>query len=201
MKRNILLLFLIFGTIAAVAQINKEDKLSVDLDKDGIKDHVVFDKDNGVIIVNLSTQKFKSVKTKVLEFDPIVSRVRMTKSGFEYTNNWMRAGYGCQFRYDPLAKKIRLIGMSRFEFGPANNDGSGESSVNLLTNDYIGNWNYWDDDKKKLVAIPSIKRKMILPKVYFADFSDDIISDYTERCASIFEKEKSKLKSLKAKKN
>lgn len=56
--------------------------------------------------------------------------------------------------------------MSRYEFGNATNEGSGESSVNLLTEDYIGNWNYFDhlanNEEGELAKIPTIKTKMKL---------------------------------------
>ena len=186
MKKVILILNFAMSALFVTAQDDLSDTLKIDLDKDFKKDMVIFDRDNGVLIVKLSTQKFRPVKTKVLEFDPIVARIRPTKSGFEYSNNWMRAGYSCQFRYDVVQKQVKLIGMTRFEFGPANNNGSGESSVNMITNNYIGNWNYFDQRKEKLIALPTIKRKMTLPAVYFSNFSDDIISDYQERCAKLY---------------
>ncbi|TDG35584.1 hypothetical protein EZJ43_13260 [Pedobacter changchengzhani] len=194
MKRNILLLFLIFCSIATVAQINDEDKLSVDLDKDGIKDHVVFDKDNGVIIVKLSTQKFKPIQSKPVEFEFMSSGIRTTKSGFEFSNNYMRAGYSCQFRYNPKQKKIQLIGMSRYEFGPASNDGSGKSSVNLLTNNYIGNWNFWDDEKEELIPMKTIKLKMTFPVTYLSGFDDGIFNKFQDKCVSLYEKAHEKMK-------
>lgn len=106
----------------------------------------------------------------------VSSEVRPTKNGFEFSNNWMRAGYACQFRYNPTSKKIQLIGMSRYEFGPASNDGSGKSSVNLLTNDYIGNWNYWVDEPGELIPTKIIKQKMVFSTIYFDNFGDDVFN-------------------------
>lgn len=80
--------------------------------------------------------------------------------------------------------------MSRFEFGPANNDGSGESSVNLLTNQYIGKWSYYDLNKDYLVKMPEIRAKMIFPKIYLEDFSSDIYFDYSEKCSELYYKKK-----------
>lgn len=87
---------------------------------------------------------------------------------------------------------MRLIGMEREEFGPANNDGSGESSVNLLTNEYIGEWNYWDNSKMELVKMPTIKKKMVFPKVYF-DTMNGEFSTYMEKDSGYYLSEKKKL--------
>ncbi len=78
--------------------------------------------------------------------------------------------------------------MSRYEFGNAANDGSGKSSVNLLTGDYIGNWNYYDETKNKLVKIPTIKTKMYFPKIYLEEFNDE--TNYPEKCATLYYKYK-----------
>ncbi len=83
--------------------------------------------------------------------------------------------------------------MNRYEFGPASNDGSGESSVNLLTGQYIGNWNYYDLKKEELIKIPTIKSKMIFPKIYLENFSEKIYLDYSEKCSSLYIKRKNKL--------
>jgi hypothetical protein len=85
---------------------------------------------------------------------------------------------------------IPLIGMNLYEFGNAANDGSGESSVNLLTDDYIGNWHYYDHEKDKLIAIPPIKTKMHFEKIYLESFSSDTYFDYATRCAELYHKYK-----------
>ena len=83
--------------------------------------------------------------------------------------------------------------MTRYEFGPATNDGSGESSVNLLTNSYIGDWNYYSDKKRKLIKIPTIKSKMVLPKVFLESFDDAVYFSYSEKCSELFGIAKEKL--------
>ena len=194
--KNISLLMLIglFSiSLSASAQENRSDTLYTDLDHDLIKDVITIDRQSSMIICKLSTQKFKSIRSQELELDPSSSGIRKTKSGFEYYNNWMRAGYTCQFRYNPKEKQVQLIGMSRYEFGSASNDGSGESSVNLLTHDYIGNWNYFDNNKMKLIPIPSIKKKMIFPAVYLSKYTEKTFYKYQDWCAQLFEKAKAKM--------
>lgn len=186
--RLTLLFFLIQNLVAG------QDKLVKDLDHDGIQDSVYVDAARSVILCQLSTQKFHPIASKMLEIMNETSGVRATKNGFEYYNAWMRAGFHNQFRFDPKTKKIQLIGMSRYEFGNASHDGSGESSVNLLTGKYIGNWNYFDMKKQELVSLPAITAKMSFKPVYLEAFGDDIYFDYGEKCAGLFNayKEKSR---------
>lgn len=97
-------------------------------------------------------------------------------------------------RYNNKTKKIQLIGMSRYEFGNAVHDGNGESSVNLLTADYIGDWNYFDhlanNEEGELVKIPTIKIKMNFEVINLEDFDEEIYFDYAERCAELYHKYK-----------
>ena len=45
----------------------------------------------------------------------------------------------------------------------------------------------------ELVKIPTIKRKMIFPKTYLDHFDDAIAYSYSEKCATIFNEEKTKI--------
>lgn len=188
--KSILSLFLLLTAIQLMAQ----DKLVKDIDFDGKNDTVYLDIDEAVITCKLSSQQYKSIKSLTIDMLNEQSGVKATKNGFEFFNPWMRAGYQAQFRFDKKTKQVRLIGMSRYEFGPANNNGSGESSVNLLTDDYIGDWNYYDDlandEKGALIKIPTIKTKMRFNKIYLSRFSDKIYVDYSEKCAALYYKQK-----------
>jgi hypothetical protein len=164
-----------------------------DLDKDGKQDTVTYDPSEGVIICKLSSKNFKPVYSKTGLSDEINSGVQATKSGFEFFVNHMRAGGKSQFRYEPKEKKIRLIGMSRYEFGPANNNGSGESSVNLLTNKYIGLWNYYDENKEKLIAMPAIKVNMLFPKIYLENYDGSSDGEFMEKCSALYYEQKNKM--------
>lgn len=183
--------FLLFAIFTA----NAQQKLIRDIDFDGINDTIYLDENEAVIVAKISTQQFKKIKSQPLEITP-QSFIEATKNGFEFQNNWMRAGYANQFRYEKKEKRIRLIGMSRYEFGNAANDGSGESSVNLLTNDYIGEWNYFDhlanDENGELVKIPTIKTKMQFGKIYLEDFSDGSYFKFAEKCSDLYQKGKEK---------
>lgn len=180
-----LLLFLLL-----FAQTRAQNKLVKDIDFDGKNDTVYVDTGKSVIVCRLSSQHYIPVKSQPLEILNQESGISATENGFEFQNHWMRAGYSNRFRYDKKAKQIRLIGMSRYEFGPANNNGSGESSVNLLTGDYIGDWNFYDDlandGNGELVKIPTIKTKMKFDKIYLTGFSDKVYFDFSKRSAKLY---------------
>ncbi|MFC0343865.1 hypothetical protein [Epilithonimonas hispanica] len=169
----------------------QEKMLSADFDGDHIKDKVYLDSNNGAVVYQLSSQKFKKISSNQFE-DSGEIFFDQSKNGFKVKLNQMRAGYVYQFRYEKEIGKMRLIGMERYEFGPANNDGSGESSVNLLTNTYIGEWNYFDNKKTKLIKIPTIKKKMVLPKAYF-DNLGNVFSTYIDKDTSYYLAEKKRL--------
>lgn len=185
MKR---LVFLLFFSITNI--ISAQEK---DLDQDGVPDSVYFDTQKLKIICKLSSLDFKPIYSKEIEKSGDFTGVSYTKNGFEFYIDFMRAGYSAQFRYEPKDKTIRLIGMSRYEFGPANNDGSGESSVNLLTDGYIGEWNYYDLDKSRLIKMPTIITKLTFKKTFLIDFDESVLYDFGSRCSELYLAKKEKL--------
>lgn len=188
MKTYIVLLFCFLQMMAY-----SQDKLVKDLDNDDVKDTVYVDSGRSVIICKLSTQQFRKMESQPIEIENESSGIRDAKGGFYYVNNWMRAGYSNQFRYDAKTKKVQLIGMSRYEFGNAANDGSGESSVNLLTGKYIGDWNYYDQEKEELTPVPTIKIKMPFGKIYLENFSDATYFGFAEKCSELFYERKKEM--------
>jgi len=182
-----LLIFLVFPTLF----FSQEKIVSADFDGDKIADKLYLNSENGAVVYELSSQKFRKVSSN--EFvDSGDIFLYKTKNGFKINLNQMRASNSYQFRYEKETGKMRLIGMERIEFGPANNDGSGESSVNLLTNTYIGEWNYFDVSKNKLIKMPTIKKKMVLPKTYF-DKLGNFFSTYIDKDVQYYLAEKKRL--------
>jgi len=169
-----------------------QEKLVKDIDFDGKNDTVYIDKKEWKIVCRLSTQNYKKLKTKAIEMASDNSFLKSTRNGFEFRNNWMRSGYACQFRYEKIEKRIRVIGMTEYAFGNAANDGSGEASANLLTGDYIGNWNYFDhlanNEKGELVKIPTIRAKMNFKKTYLEDFNENTYYSLSDQLSKIVEK-------------
>lgn len=182
--KNILLTLLILSQYLSFSQ--SFERFEKDIDFDNVYDTIYVDYDKATIVCKLSSLDFKKTESLPIESLTEQSGVSSSKNGFKYNNIWMRAGYSSQFKYNKKTKKIELIGMSRYEFGNAANDGSGESSVNLLTDDYIGNWNYYDHETDELKKIPSIKTKMYFSPISLETFSEETYSDFAKKCADLY---------------
>lgn len=188
MKKIVLITSLLLIKLSAFAQ----EKLVKDLDFDGKKDTVYIDQKEFRIICRLSTQNFIKLKSKPIEMSSDNTFIKAKRNGFELRNSWMRAGFACQFRYEKVEKRIRVIGFTEYNFGNAVNDGSGEASANLLTGDYIGNWHYFDHlankERGELVKIPTIKTKMKFKKIYLEEFNEESYYALSDKSAPIVEK-------------
>ena len=131
MKRIFFLLLLLS------TKMFSQSYLIEDIDGDNLKDSIYTS--NESIIHKLSSKNYHPISIDLIENYGGSFKIIKTRNGFQYEINYRKAGIKTQFRYNPSSENIALIGMSRYEFGNASNDGSGESSVNILTNDYIGN--------------------------------------------------------------
>ncbi|GHV43952.1 hypothetical protein FACS1894180_4560 [Bacteroidia bacterium] len=177
--------------------------LDGDMQKDTVYTEYVLSNDASAqnysrIVYRLSSQNFQKIQSQKIKIDywgfpEIESGITSTKNGFEFFVNYTRNGNKAQFRYDKQAKKIRLIGMARYEIGTFDRNGEGKSSVNLLTNQYIGEWYAVDYNLEKLFKIPTIKSKMFFGKIYLDDFSEETFSDYAQKCSNLRYKHKIKI--------
>ena len=192
-KRLLVLMCILCFQGVYAQEYNTNDTLKIDLDHDRVTDTVIFDRVKAEISCRLSTQKFKLIKSLELALEEPQAGIRKSGQGFTYAVPSMRSGYHTDFKYNQTVKKIQLVAMDRYEFGPANNDGSGESSLDLLTNQYEGNWSYYDEERSELIKIPLIKRKMVFLVTYLDSFNDEIAYRYMEKCGAIYEEEKSKI--------
>lgn len=165
----------------------------IDIDKDNLKDTVYIDIKTSTISCKLSSNNFEKKSSKPIEMLNFDSGLKATKNGFEFYNNWMRAGYKNQFRYNHNKKKVELIGMSRYYYGNAVGDWGGESSVNLLTGDYIGNWYFFDVEADSLLKMPTIRSKMELKSVFLEGFNEGIYFNYLERCSELYNNQKGRM--------
>lgn len=180
-----MLLFLSLATL----QAQSKDKVW-DIDGDGKRDYVELDTAQFKIVCKLSTQKYRPICSEELCFCGDNRYISTVENGFSYSENWMRAGSTYYFGYDVDEKRIRLVGMSRYEFGNAANDGSGESSVNLLTGKFKGNWNYYDHERDELFAIPTIESIMNFSPIFLEDFSDEFYMNYSDKCSELYDQYK-----------
>lgn len=119
MKKSVVTLIFLLTQFIVFGQ----NTLLKDVDNDGIIDTVYVDSTKYTIVCKLSTKNYNPISSKPIEILNLMSGVIETKNGFEFFNDWMRAGYKNQFRYNTKTKKIQLIGMSRYEFGNVVNDG------------------------------------------------------------------------------
>lgn len=168
-----------------------QETLETDVNADGKPDKVWFK--DGLIYCELSGINPKILHSRSIEdFAESADFVAFSEAtnGFHLNVNYMRSGFSVQFRYNKKKDVIETIGMSRYEFGPASNDGSGESSLNLLTNDYLGNWNYYDMKTEELKPIPEIKAKMKLKQQTLTEFDTKIIETYISKCVALYYKAK-----------
>lgn len=199
MKKHSLLtiVFTVFLAAFCHGQELKPDTLLKDLDADKVPDSIFFDKASARIICKLSSQGFQEIKSKEIDnIELVMTGIRPIENGFEFFNNWMRAGYTCFFSFDKNSKKIRLASMSRYEFGNAANDGSGNSNLSLISHKYIGNWNYYDEEKEKLIKMPVIKKTLVLPATYLENFSHEQVEEYMAKCSDLMETLKTKMRRL-----
>lgn len=164
-----------------------------DLDGDSIKDTIRIDSDSKTLICLLSTQKFKKVESGVIQKLNFGNTLEPTKKGFEFWNDFDRSGFRCVFEYDSKAKKMRLVQMRRvddilrYDYGEK---AKGYSSVNLLTNEYVGD--FYKVSQGKLQKIPTIRTKMTFPATYLETFDDGICFDYEKQCLALYKQYENK---------
>lgn len=87
----------------------------------------------------------------------------------------MRGENYFKFRYDRKLKKIVLIGYDNTQYGNAANDGSGNSSYNLITGAYEANWSYIDEQTQELIPYPKITKKLPVKIYTLKEFCDKTI--------------------------
>ncbi len=172
MKRIILLCSLVLSVAVSYAQ---ETKVTADLDGDGKPDKFWINGDK--VQYQLSTQKNVTKSSKPLDIEGLNNTLSVSKNVVSMSMWAMRYGGSLKLRYDKIAGDFRVIGHDSENFGPANNDGSGKSSYNLLTGDYVANWNRWDEEKEKLIPQPTIKKKIPAKKYYLLKLDDKALEE------------------------
>ncbi|WP_397363475.1 hypothetical protein [Olleya sp. R77988] len=67
-------------------------------------------------------------------------------------------------------------------------NGSGKSSIDLLTNIYVGN--FYDVYEGQLRKLPTITKTMVLPETFLYCFSDAINFEFEKQCLKLYENAK-----------
>ena len=164
-------------------------KIVKDFDGDSINDTVRIDNDAKNLICLLSTQKYKKIQSGKIWKLNFGNTLVSTENGFEFWNDFDRSAFRCVFEYDQKAKKMQLVQMRRiddilsYDYGE---EAKGKSSVNLLTNEYIGD--FYKVSQGKLRKMPTIKTTMIIPKTYLEKFSDSLCFAYEAKCLALYKK-------------
>lgn len=164
---------LLFSYGAAFAQGNIT--ITADLDGDGKQDKFWLNKDK--LQYQLSTQKNITKSSKPLDIEGLNNSLKVSKNVVAVSMWAMRSGTEYKFRYDKVRGDFRVIGYDSENFGPATNDGSGKSSYNLLTGDYVANWHHFDMKQEKLIALPTITKKSPAKKYYLATFDEKTMNE------------------------
>lgn len=185
MKYYLICFFLLIANLAS-AQTTR--KIVKDFDGDGKKDSVFIDSDKDILMLWLSTQKYKRVESKEITHLNFGNTLVRTKKGFEFWNDYGRSGWINVFEYNKTAKKMQLVQMRRNDdrLGRDNpNQRLYESTVNLLTNKYVG---VVETEVKGKVVKQYINAEMVFPKTYLETFSDAINFDYQEKCIALYDR-------------
>jgi len=109
--------------------------------------------------------------------------IEQNKGVVRVSSTGMRGFSYYQFRWDSTAGDFRLIGYQTESFGNAANDGSGKSSLNLITGDFEAAFNSFDQRRQKLLPLPVVKRRISVNRKFylqhFGDKEDEYLSDLT----------------------
>lgn len=192
MKVNVFL-FLILMSSLGFSQSTRQ--IVKDFDGDKKRDTVYIDSDEDKLYCMLSSNNYKKVASQEIRSLNFGNTLEETPNGFEFWNDYGRSGFINEFQYNKKAKKMQLVLMKRtdydidrYKYGEAVRHGSGKSSVNLITNQYIGN--FYDVYQEKLRKLSTISETMVFPETFIDSFSDAINFDYEKRCLSLYEEAK-----------
>jgi hypothetical protein len=148
-----------------------KNQLFGDFDGDNRGDALAVIEGGGQTLVYIATAKC-SFKSK--DAPRCCSYIERSKNVIVLHSTGMRGFYTWRFRYNTAFKNFQLIGMDTESFGNAVHDGSGTSSLNLLTGDFEAKYNSWNEKRQKLIALPAIKKKLkIGRRIFITDFGDE----------------------------
>ena len=192
LMKKIIFFFLIVFSNSIFGQTTR--RIVRDFDGDFKNDTVRIDSDKRIIVCLLSTHKYKKIQSGKIRKLNFGNTLVPIKKGFEFWNDFDRSGFRCVFEYNQKLQKFRLIQMRRiddilsFDYG---DKAKGRSNINLLTNEYRGN--FYEVYHKKLQKIPTIKAKISFPEIYLETFNDNWCLDYETKCLALYEKNQTKI--------
>ncbi len=159
-----------------------------DLDGDFEEDAVWYDVLDSAIVFKLSSRGYEEFGVKYyLEEESFAENHLFIDDGvFSITTAHMRGWESYSYRYDAGAGRFRLAEYYHESCGNAVSDASGSMSLDFLDNWFTADWNYYDYEKKELVALPTVVVYVNNPVIYFGDDTDfefpgyDLYDSYKE---------------------
>ncbi|GHC50189.1 hypothetical protein [Ulvibacter litoralis] len=188
--KPILFLALFLISFAGISQSTRE--IIKDFDGDRIRDTVYIDSDLDKLFCVLSINDFKKTASQEIRSLNFGNTLVETPNGFEFWNDYGRSGFINEFKYDSKTRKMQLVKIKRTDYdidrnkyGPEVRYGSGKTSINLVTNKYVGDFYVVRDEKLK--KLPTIYSELVFPTTYLESFSDMIYFEYEKMCLELYE--------------
>lgn len=149
------------------------NELAADFDSDGKQDTISVIERGDHLYVCASLQNGQlALQSKDAPY--CCSYLEFVKNVVVLHSTGMRAFSTWRFRYNAALRNFQMIGWDTESFGNGANDGSGTSSLNLLTGTFIAKYNSWDRKQGKLIALPVVSRKVkITRRILLTDFGED----------------------------
>jgi hypothetical protein len=174
MKTSFIILILFF-----CLKLNAQTVVSIDFEGDGILDSakIMNSKEGYKLLITLSTKGNKKYVSQ--EFlGGQENSLLATNNVLRMHNQFMRGENTFTYKYDQKLKQVKVIGYDNTQYGSASNDGSGSSSYNVTTGQYVANWNHWNTKTNTLDPVPKIIKKLPAKSFLFANFGDRMIDDF-----------------------
>ncbi len=161
MKKTILLLSTTLTLFAS-------QTLWTDIDGDKKQDKIELVKQKGSVTIRCKlTAQNRVYKSKPFEYGIGEASLSKKRGGFilDITQNREEVSY--QFRYEPKVKKIRLIGLNYFSMtGNISHSTSSKNSLNLLTQKFVGEYEYYSPTTQEYKKLPTFYIKYPIKKFY-----------------------------------
>ena len=142
--------------------------LWTDIDGDKKQDKIELVKQKGSVTIRCKlTAQNRVYKSKPFEYGIGEASLSKKRGGFilDVTQNREEVSY--QFRYEPKVKKIRLIGLNYFSMtGNISHSTSSKNSLNLLTQKFVGEYEYYSPDTEEYKKLPTFYTKYPVKKFY-----------------------------------
>jgi hypothetical protein len=175
--------------LTAALPLAAQNIIVMKLDGDNRMDTMTLDRQRKVIVCALSTQQYKHMESRPIELLNRECTLYNNGAGFDFRNDNSSGGYHCHFVYNAKTRHIDLAAISRYDAGDPSGDGSGKSDLDLAAKRYTGTWNYYDQAKNTLVALPEIRVTMDLPATTLETFSHLTYAGFGARCTALYRRE------------